>query len=61
MRFKKIKKWLIDRDLTQSEIAKELGLSRMAIYKAMKGLTKTGKAVDALKKLGCPYLDEKAA
>ena len=63
MRFKEIKIWLIENELTQTELAKRLGVSQTAIYQVMKGKSKSKKIENLLKKLGCPseFLDEEAA
>lgn len=63
MRFKEIKIWLIENELTQVEIAKRLGVSQTAVYQVMKGKSKSKRIEALLKKLGCPseFLDKKAA
>lgn len=63
MRFKEIKIWLIKNELTQTKLAKRLGVSQTAIYQVMKGRSKSKRIETLLKELGCPceYLDEEAA
>jgi len=63
MRFKEIKKWLIDKGLTQTEIANELGVSQTAVYQVIKGKMKSKKITNLLRSLGCPeeYLEKEAA
>lgn len=63
MRFKEIKKWLIDKGLTQTEIARQLGISQTAVYQVIKGNMKSKRITSLLKELGCPdeYLEKEAA
>ena len=63
MKFKEIKKWLIDQGLTQTEIAKQLGISQTAVYQVIKGNMKSKRITAMLIELGCPseYLEKEAA
>lgn len=63
MRFLEIKIWLIKNKLTQTDLAKKLGVSQTAIYQVMKGKSKSKRIESLLKELGCPceYLNEEAA
>lgn len=62
-RMKAIKKWLIDRETTQAEIARELGISQTAVYNVLLGKMKSRRVVKLLLDLGCPpeILEQKAA
>ncbi len=62
-RMKAIKKWLIDRETTQAEIARELGISQTSVYNVLLGKMKSKRVVKLLLDLGCPpeILEQKAA
>jgi len=61
-RYREIKKWFIDAGLTQSEVARKLGLTQSTIYQVIKGNAKSQRVVQMLSDLGCPkeYLEEAA-
>jgi gp16 family phage-associated protein len=63
VKFKEIKKWLIDQGLTQTEIAKQLGISQTAVYQVIKGNMRSKRITALLKELGCPneYLEKEVA
>lgn len=62
-RMKAIKKWLIDKDLTQAEIARKLGISQTAVYNVMSGKMTSRRVSTLLIQLGCPpeILEKEAA
>lgn len=47
---KQIKLELMKRDMSMADIAKELGLTRQAVYMALKRGTKTGKVAEWIQK-----------
>jgi|GEM_PF-1270282 predicted XRE-type DNA-binding protein len=53
-RMKAMKKWLIDKEITQAEIARQLGISQTAVYNVMSGKMKSRRVVKLLLELGCP-------
>lgn len=53
-RSKQIKKWLIDKELTQAEIAREAGLHRNIVHMTVKGIAKNRKVIECLIRHGCP-------
>lgn len=62
-RMKAIKKWLIDQELTQAEIARRLGISQTSVYNVMLGKMTSRRVTKMLLELGCPpeILEQKAA
>jgi predicted transcriptional regulator len=62
-RVKAIKKWLIEKELTRVEIARELGVTPTAIWLVIEGKSKSKRIADYFKQHGCPvnFMDEKAA
>jgi len=58
-----IKKWLIDKGLTQAHIAREVGVSRTLVSLVIKGELRSVKVIDALIRHGCQaeLLTKKAA
>jgi len=56
---KAIKKWLIDKEITQMDIARDLGVSGPLVYRAINGWIRTKRVLDWLRKHGCPerYLE----
>lgn len=62
-RFIEIKKWLIDRGLTQAEIARKVGVSPITIHNFVKGFTTSRRIEAAFRDLGCPddLLERKVA
>ena len=63
MQFTEIKKWLIDKNLTQAEIARKAGVSQTAVHLVLRGRSVSSKIVKILEELGCPagLLGRKAA
>jgi predicted transcriptional regulator len=47
---RRVKIALINRDMSQADIAKQLGLTRQAVYMALKRGTKTGKVAEWIQK-----------
>lgn len=62
-RMKAMKKWLIDKEITQAEIARQLGISQTAVYNVMSGKMKSRRVLKLLLELGCPpeILEQKVA
>lgn len=62
MKVKEIKKWLIDNDMSQKEIAIKAGVSHTAVHNVIRGKMTSKRIVKLFLDLGCPkeYL-EKAA
>lgn len=62
-RLKEIKKWLIEKGLTQAEIAKEAGVSSVTVHNFCKGYATSSNIKSVFLKLGCPenLLENKAA
>ncbi len=62
-RMKAIKKWLIDEELTQAEIARRLGISQTSVYNVMLGKMTSKRVTRFLLELGCPpeILEQKVA
>ena len=58
-----IKKWLIDRGLTQAEIARMVGVSPITIHNFVKGFTTSRRINEKFRELGCPdeLLERKVA
>jgi hypothetical protein len=58
MKTKEIKKWLIDADLTQAQIAREAKVVKAVVTMAIQGKWNSGPAVErvlaVLRKKGCP-------
>jgi transcriptional regulator with XRE-family HTH domain len=58
MKTNEIKKWLIDKGLTQQDIKRRAKVSQPLVSQVIKGERRSGpkakKVVRALKKLGCP-------
>lgn len=49
-----IRKWLIDAGLSQSEIARSVGVSVSLVNRVLNGERKNELVIKALKKYGCP-------
>ncbi len=62
-RLKEIKKWLIERGLTQAEIAKEAGVSAVTVHNFCKGYATSSNIRSVFLRLGCPekLLEKEAA
>jgi len=51
---KEIKKWLIDQELSQKEIAIDLGVSEALVSLTIAGRKKNRRVIEALRQRGCP-------
>jgi DNA-binding transcriptional regulator LsrR (DeoR family) len=51
---KRLKKWLIDLDMTQQDIANECGVSRPLVNMTIAGTRRNKKVIDFLLSRGCP-------
>lgn len=62
-RMKAIKKWLIDQDITQAEIARRLEISQTSVHNVLLGKMTSKRITSMLLDLGCPpeILEQKAA
>lgn len=58
-----IKKWLIDKGLTQAEIARMVGVTPVSIHNFLKGFTVSQRINAKFRELGCPdeLLERKVA
>lgn len=63
MKIKEIKKWLIERGITQAEIAKRAGVSQTAVHYFCKGYMTSANIESVFVNLGCPkeLLEREAA
>jgi len=53
-RFKEIKKWMIDKSLTQAEIARKASVSQAAVHNFCKGYMSSANIKSVFLGLGCP-------
>ncbi len=53
-RVKAIKKWLIEKELTRVEIARELEVTPTAIWLVIEGKSKSKRIAEYFKQQGCP-------
>lgn len=62
-RLKEIKKWLIEKDLTQADIAREAGVTPVTVHHFCRGYVKSKNIKSVFLKFGCPeeLLEQKAA
>jgi predicted transcriptional regulator len=51
---KRLKKWLIDLDMTQRKIAKECGVTQALVSHVIRGKRKNKKVIDFFLSKGCP-------
>jgi len=53
-RFIELKKWLVEKELKQKDIAQEAGVSNAAVYNVMKGKMTSANIKQVFIKMGCP-------
>lgn len=54
MKFKEIKKWLIEKGLSQVEIAKRAGVNPVTVHNFCKGYVTSANIKSVFLSLGCP-------
>jgi transcriptional regulator with XRE-family HTH domain len=62
-RLVEMKKWLLDKGMTQADIARKAGVSNMSIHLVLKGFMRSRRIEAILRELGCPedLLERKVA